>query len=83
MTTWKHKKTGGEYELIAETELQTPAGITLTDHDKVVIYKNVKTGQLWVRDIESFYDGRFEKQKWEPSEEEIFGAMTMQGLRWK
>jgi hypothetical protein len=52
---WRHKKTGGIYQIIAESRME---------HDPkavVVTYRNVETGEMWTRPYGQFYDGRFER----------------------
>lgn len=51
---WRHKKTGGFYELIADAEHSE-------DLSLMVVYRSVTTGRVWVRPASEFYDGRFEQ----------------------
>lgn len=49
----RHRKTGGHYRVI---------GLALIEatHQDVVVYRSEETGQLWVRPLVEFADGRFE-----------------------
>lgn len=51
---WRHKKTGGLYEIIA-------VGIIEADHTACIVYQSFKDGVVWVRPRLEFYGGRFEK----------------------
>lgn len=63
---WRHKATGGVYELIfRDARLEWN-----NSHDHCV-YRNVKTGQVWIRPREEFFDGRFEPVG--EAQEELFG----------
>jgi len=50
---YRHKKTGGIYEVICNATRESD-GVLL------VVYKNTKTGDRWVRPSAEFCDGRFE-----------------------
>ena len=56
MTTkelYRHKFTGGIYELICTaTHLPSKAY-------ELVVYRNIETGEIWARNREMFFDGRF------------------------
>lgn len=58
---WRHRKRGTEYELLGEADLQTEK--PLTDYAVVAVYRDVVSGRLWVRPIDEFNDGRFERVK--------------------
>ncbi|MFT3803359.1 MAG: DUF1653 domain-containing protein [Burkholderiaceae bacterium] len=49
---YRHLKTGGVYEVLTR-------GLNEADLTPVVIYRNVASGQVWVRSAEQFDDGRF------------------------
>ncbi len=51
---YKHIKSGGLYEIIAEDATLE------ADFTTVVVYQNVETGAIWVRPVGEFFDGRFE-----------------------
>ena len=55
---WRHKKRGTTYTVIGNGEVQ--ADEPLTDYEVVTIYRCEQTGDLWVRRISEFMDGRFE-----------------------
>ncbi len=48
---WRHKKTGGEYEIVA------------TDADEWVVYRSTRGHRMLVRPRPEFLDGRFELVK--------------------
>lgn len=50
--TFRHRKTGGYYDVIAVAEIEA----TLAT---VVVYKAHGDGRVWVRPIGEFMDGRF------------------------
>lgn len=54
---FRHKKRGSTYVVqgVAKVQSSTP----LTDGCEVVVYAG-PDGQLWVRPVGEFYDGRFE-----------------------
>jgi len=54
MKLFRHKKTGGIYEIIAEGHIEA----TL---EKAVVYKSQSDGEIWIRPKAEFFDGRFEK----------------------
>jgi R67 dihydrofolate reductase len=57
LPTYKHKKRGTKYKLIGHAKLQTEN--PLPDMSEVVVYQG-DLGDIWVRDKEEFFDGRFE-----------------------
>lgn len=58
MKLYRHKKRGTTYEIIGFGTMQI---INSLDGTKVVIYKDVDNGSLWVRPEDEFFDGRFEE----------------------
>ena len=56
---YRHLKRGGTYVVIAGGEVQSSKPIL--EGDKVVVYQSEKDGSIWVRPVEEFNDGRFEK----------------------
>jgi len=64
-TKWRHKKTGGTYEIVGENAaLQCssyPEVEAALEDDVFTIYRNVRTGALYIRPTEEFMDGRFER----------------------
>ncbi len=60
MTKFRHKKRGTTYEVIGEAEIQISIR-TLEEGDIVIIYKDEKSGKLWARNRDEFFDGRFEE----------------------
>ncbi len=61
---WRHKKRGTVYEILSDkASLQCSAASDFEEmfegHDWTV-YRNIKTGAIWVRPTEEFMDGRFE-----------------------
>jgi len=61
---YRHKKTGGVYEIISRiAKLQCS---TALDFEKEfsgdwTVYKDIETGQIYIRPTEVFMDGRFEQ----------------------
>jgi len=53
---YRHLKTGGKYLLIGKAKLEW-------NLKPVIVYKSLKTGDIWVRSEEEFYDGRFKFEK--------------------
>jgi hypothetical protein len=56
--TFRHRQRGTSYTVVGKAVLQT--GTALTDDQQVIVYVGAD-GQLWVRSVEEFCDGRFEK----------------------
>lgn len=57
---WKHyKKNNSIYIVVDIGRLQV--NLPHLDNKWVVIYKDKNTGDLWIRPIEDFLDGRFTK----------------------
>lgn len=52
LVRYRHIKTNGLYEILA-------CGKQEADESDVVVYRNVATGEVWVRPRELFFDGRF------------------------
>lgn len=50
---WFNVKTGGLYVIVEDNALK--------EHDRaqMVVYRSLLTGQVWVRPLAEFYDGRF------------------------
>lgn len=51
---YRHIKTGGIYEFIADAEMES-------NLEDVVVYQSVEHKTVWVRPSSEFYDGRFEE----------------------
>jgi hypothetical protein len=51
---YRHKKSGGIYGVVCNAT---------SEHDSVllVVYRNLETGERWVRPAEEFNDGRFDR----------------------
>lgn len=64
-TQWRHKKRGTVYEIVSTTaSLQcscAPEVEATFEDDTFTVYRNVKTGAVYVRPTEEFMDGRFER----------------------
>jgi hypothetical protein len=52
-----HKKRGTVYDTVGEGIIQCDRPIA--DNDKVMIYRDPFSGQLWARPVAEFNDGRF------------------------
>lgn len=54
---YRHRKRGTVYEIVAEGRLQLDG-----EHDmaEMVIYRDVKSGEVWTRRKAEFFDGRFD-----------------------
>lgn len=50
---YRHKKTGGIYAIVCYANREG-------DGVELVVYRNVETGDVWVRPRTEFEDGRFE-----------------------
>lgn len=55
---YKHKKRGTVYEVIGSAGLQFNPN--MHDMGIVVVYRDIDSGAMWVRDKDEFFDGRFE-----------------------
>lgn len=51
---YRHVKKGGLYMV-----LHWDARIEASPHDEAVVYKSLRNGQVWVRPLTEFMDGRF------------------------
>jgi len=51
---WRHLKTGGEYTLVGTCRIEAT-------NVPAYAYKSDVTGTVWVRPMDEFLDGRFEK----------------------
>lgn len=62
---WQHKKCGYLYEVITDcASLQCSAAPhfeSMFDDDNWTVYRNIKTGTIWIRPTPEFLDGRFER----------------------
>lgn len=56
---WRHKKRGTTYTIVGNAQVQ--AEEPLTDYEVVKVYRCEQTGELWVRRLAEFNDGRFER----------------------
>ena len=56
---WKHKKRNVECKIIAIGALQVEDGRSISDMEPLIIYEH--EGNYWVRPVDEFHDGRFEK----------------------
>lgn len=56
----KHIKRGSTYHVFGKGKIQV-SGNPLVDYDEVVVYVSDETGDIWIRPVEEFEDGRFEK----------------------
>lgn len=63
-TLWRHKKRGTVYEIVTENaSLQMSSDLDIEhrwDDEAFVVYRNIKTGAMYVRPYMEFFDGRFE-----------------------
>jgi len=57
---WRHKKRGTIYERVGQAQVQCPKDAPLTDYEVVEVYRDVNDGELWVRRVSEFHDGRYE-----------------------
>ena len=51
---YRHRKTGGIYGVVCNATRES-------DGELLVVYRNVETGERWVRPASEFNDGRFER----------------------
>jgi hypothetical protein len=63
---YRHKKRGGSYRLVGTAQVQAPDDAPLTDFEVVQVYVG-EDGEMWVRRVSEFFDGRFEEIKNESS----------------
>lgn len=56
---YRHKGTGGVYEVIGACRLQTRAPVG--DYTDLVVYRSKVNGVIWARPTDEFFDGRFER----------------------
>lgn len=49
---YRHNKTGGVYEAICNAHMEETG-------DLMVVYRNIETGERWIRPAAQFNDGRF------------------------
>jgi hypothetical protein len=56
---WRHKKRGSCYTLVGKAQVQAPEDGPLTDYEIVQVYVG-DDGEMWVRRLSEFFDGRFE-----------------------
>lgn len=59
---YRHLKRGSTYEAVGVADVQC-SGLPLREGDKVVVYREVADGDLYVRRDSEFHDGRFQKQE--------------------
>ena len=57
VTRVRHIKRGSEYDVLGQAMLQTST--PLTDMETMIVYRG-DDGQMWVRPVSEFEDGRFE-----------------------
>lgn len=62
---WRHKKRGTVYEIITDDAsmqcASAPAFEEMFGDEGWTVYRNVKTGAIYVRVAAEFHDGRFER----------------------
>jgi hypothetical protein len=56
----RHIKRGSTYRVLGKGKIQV-SGNPLVDYAEVVVYASDETGDIWIRPIDEFEDGRFEK----------------------
>lgn len=66
MTQWRHKVRGLVYEVLTHSaSLQCSSAPEIEQRfdgaGGLTVYRNVKTGMIWVRPTPEFLDGRFER----------------------
>jgi len=57
--TYRHKKRGSTYTVLSHAVLQVTRH--LRDNEPMVVYRGKEDRRLWVRSVDEFHDGRFEK----------------------
>jgi hypothetical protein len=58
LPTYEHERRGRRYAVLdPAARLQTSR--ILTELDRVVVYRDLESGELWVRPATEFFDGRF------------------------
>lgn len=78
MARWRHLKRGSVYSIVGRGKIQTDT--PLTDMAEVVVYVPEYANpfgddtEVWVRPVEEFFDGRFEK--YDPPPIEIPDELT-------
>ena len=64
MIKYRHKKRGHVYEILTDCAMlqcnSAPAFEEQFEGRAWTVYRNVKTGTVWIRPTEEFRDGRFE-----------------------
>jgi hypothetical protein len=55
---FQHKKTAGLYRVVAEDARMEAEGRASVEY---AVYRNIVTGETWIRASEEFFDGRFER----------------------
>lgn len=51
---YRHKKTGGIYEVICNATRESDGAL-------MVVYRNTETGERWIMDSDEFVGGKFER----------------------
>jgi hypothetical protein len=53
-TLWRHKKTGGIYQIVTLAKIEATM-------QNAVVYRSIEHHGTWVRPVSEFLDGRFER----------------------